>query len=171
MKRLMLLRHAKALQPEPDEADFDRRLDPGAPRRLDRLGQHLADNDLVPGFILCSSARRTRETLAGLLGHFHGEPDIRLSRRLYDESEGDYRAIIRTSATEADRLMLIGHNPAIAATFQALAGSGDGAAIHRIGNRFPTAGLAIIDFMAGSWTEAGAGTGRLAAFIDPRDLD
>ena len=42
--------------------------------------------------------------------------------------------------------------------------------IMRIAHGFPTAGLAVLEFDAEHWPEAMKGNGRVAAFIDPRDL-
>ncbi len=37
--------------------------------------------------------------------------------------------------------------------------------------KFPTCGLAVIGFALRNWSEAKAGSGRLNAFVTPRDLE
>jgi phosphohistidine phosphatase len=63
---------------------------------------------------------------------------------------------------------VIGHNPSIQATALALVGKRASADLTA---KFPTAALAVIDFEAAGWAGLKAGSGRLVAFIRPRDLD
>ncbi len=37
--------------------------------------------------------------------------------------------------------------------------------------KYPTAGLAVLSFHGGDWQATAEGTGRLEAFIRPRDLE
>ena len=45
---------------------------------------------LVPDRILCSPARRTRETLAALLPYLGGEGRVSVDPKLYDSGPSDY---------------------------------------------------------------------------------
>ena len=62
-RRITLLRHAKAV---PDERgdDHGRILAPQGKEAAVALGDWLRENDLLPELVLCSTATRTRETLA-----------------------------------------------------------------------------------------------------------
>jgi phosphohistidine phosphatase len=166
MPRLLLLRHAKSSWAEPGMPDRERPLAPRGRRAAERMAARIADPDLLPDRILCSPARRTRETLAALLPLL-GEIDVALANDLY-EPEGDYRSVIAAHRNGADRLLVIGHNPSIQTTALALVGK---RASPDLTAKFPTAALAVIDFDAKGWTSLKAGSGHLAAFIRPRDLD
>ena len=64
MPRLLLLRHAKSSWDDETVADYDRPLNGRGRSAVPTMGRHLAAHRLSPQKILCSSARRTRETLA-----------------------------------------------------------------------------------------------------------
>jgi phosphohistidine phosphatase len=171
MPRLLLLRHAKSSWAEPGMADRDRPLAPRGRRAAERMASRIAEPDLLPDRILCSPARRTRETLAALLPRLAGGIDIAIADDLYDSEEAEYREIICAHRGAADRLLVIGHNPDIQATAVALVGSADKRIAAELAAKFPTAALAVIDFDAETWAGLRAGSGRLVAFIRPRDLD
>jgi phosphohistidine phosphatase len=64
--------------------------------------------------------------------------------------------------------MLIGHNPGIEQLARALAGRGDDAALRRLRDHYPPAGLAVIEFDLSSWSDVRPAAGRLSAFQTPR---
>jgi phosphohistidine phosphatase len=168
MLRLLLLRHAKASPGESGRADFDRHLIPRGRRAATAIGEYMAEERLMPEAILCSSSRRTRDTLAALLPFIRGDADIRLTDRLYESTSDDYLTEIRKRGGTAAVLLVIGHNPAIeetAAELLARTGSGGAPAV-----RFPTAGLGVIDFDIARWGDIRPATGRLVRFVEPKAL-
>lgn len=169
MLRLLLLRHAKSAWADPGLKDIDRPLAPRGRRAAGVMGQALAREEYHPDRILCSPARRTRETLAELLPHLGEAPAVAVIPALY-EPAGDYRDAIAEHGDGARRLLVIGHNPAIQATAVTLIGAGNRPLIAEIAAKFPTAALAAIDFDADSWNEIAPRKGRLAAFLTPRSL-
>ena len=64
-KRLLLLRHAKSSWDDPALADHDRPLAPRGRRAAKLIGEHLRENQIVVSLVLCSSARRARDTRPG----------------------------------------------------------------------------------------------------------
>ncbi len=170
MPRLLLLRHAKSSSDDPGVADFDRPLAARGRRAAAMVGEHIAKHRLTPDRILCSAARRTRETLAQLLPNLVGETEIRLTRSLYDASRG-YKDIIAAQGSASATLMVIGHNPAMQEAAAALIGSGNPALAAEVAGKFPTAGLAVIDFDFTGWRDLTARSGRIVAFYKPRDLE
>ena len=68
MRELILLRHAHAEPPDAGQADLDRPLSPEGLAEAEAAGRWLAEQGLVPDCVLCSPARRTRETLEAVLG-------------------------------------------------------------------------------------------------------
>lgn len=68
-------------------------------------------------------------------------------------------------------LLLIGHNPGLAALALDLIGTADPDAIARLRQKYPTGGLAVIDIDAASWQRVAVGTGHLAQFATPKSVD
>jgi phosphohistidine phosphatase len=168
MLRLLLLRHAKASSGESGQADFDRHVIPRGRRAAASIGEYMAKKTLTPDAILCSSSRRTRDTLAALLPFIKDETDIHLTDELYESTLDSYLATIRAHGGAAAALLVIGHNPAIeetAAELLARNDSGSTPAIH-----FPTSALAVIDFDISDWRDLKAATGRLVVFVEPKAL-
>ena len=171
MARLFLLRHAKSSWDDNAGSDFDRPLNLRGRAAAPLMGRHMANHSMRPERVLCSSARRTRETLAGILPYLEGDFEARLMRAVYSQSEGDYLPILRAHGGSVATLMLIGHNPAIQATATALIGRGNPDLTRLVADKYPTAGLAVIDFENNDWSKLQPGSGRIVAFFRPRELE
>ncbi len=163
MKTLLLLRHAKAGLGAPDR---DRGLTGRGQRQSAATGRYLAAEDLLPDLVLCSDARRTRETLNGLaLG---GSPTVRFTPDLYDGDVPGLLALVRSVGPVAvSRILVIGHNPTISEAGRFLAREGKAAALSRLGLGMPTSGLAVLKFDAVEWSGIAAGT--LTRLLRPAD--
>lgn len=168
--RLILLRHAKSDWNAPGLADFDRPLSPRGHAAAPIVGSNLAEHQLNPHRILCSTARRTRETLAHILPSIGGEVDIQLLDAMYEQSENDYAGLIRRFGGEAPTLLLVGHNPATEETAMRLSETPNGPICADMRQKFPTAAYAYLEFAIDSWSDLSYGSGRLISFIKPRDL-
>jgi phosphohistidine phosphatase len=66
--------------------------------------------------------------------------------------------------------MLVGHNPEIQAFALDLVGSGPKRYRDLLMTKYPTAGLALINFAAGLWKSVSVNSGTLNLFLSPRDL-
>lgn len=162
---LMLLRHAQAGWAEPGMRDFDRPLTQSGRSDAEALGRAMRAAGHVPDRVLCSTARRARETwqaVAPLLGHDAAAAEF--MDGLYHEDAAFYLAAVRRQA--ASTLLLVGHNPMIEDLALALAGEGAGGGHPAIRSGFPTAGLAVIA-LAGALAGAAPREGRLEAFLAP----
>ena len=171
MARLFLLRHAKSSWDDPSVADFHRPLNLRGRASAPLMGRHMADHALIPDKVLCSSARRTRETFAGVLPFFSGEMEVRFLKRLYEAPEAVYRKTIADFGGTAKSLMLIGHNPTIQTFALQLIDRGNPVLIEQLQEKFPTAGLAVIDFDLSDWKELAPKSGGIVAFFRPRELE
>ncbi|NOX94757.1 MAG: histidine phosphatase family protein, partial [Alphaproteobacteria bacterium] len=83
MKRLTLMRHAKSSWDKPDVHDFDRTLNERGGKAAPLMGVYMKENRLIPDYILCSSAVRTRQTLELILPYFDDATEVIFSDRLY----------------------------------------------------------------------------------------
>lgn len=163
--RLYLLRHAQSSRATPGLRDFERPLAEAGRLEIERMAQLMVRNVYLPDRIACSTAQRTRETLAPLLTHFPAEMDVCLTRRIYEADADALLAELRTCGGEAVSLMLIGHNPAMEELARMLVGQEDHD--RRLDGGFPTAALAVIDITSANWSDVRPRQGRLAAFHTP----
>src|SRR6476646_10267620 len=81
--RLWLLRHAKSSWEEPELDDRDRPLAPRGERSADRMSDYVRAEGIRPDVVLCSSALRTRQTLARVLPGLGPELEIHSGPGLY----------------------------------------------------------------------------------------
>ena len=160
---LHIVRHAKSSWEDEPLADHDRPLAPRGRKAAKRLARHLRSEGILPSLVLCSSARRARETLERI------GPDGRLQieRELYGASDTELLERLRRVPEATDSVMLIGHNPAVRELTLRLAGSG--ARLADVERKFPTAALATLTW-TGAWSELGPGSAELVAFVTPKEL-
>ena len=111
MKELILLRHAHAVGQGRLGVDLDRPLSPEGLAEAESAGAWLKEQGLVPDRVLCSPARRTRETLEAVLGVI-GYVDQRLEDGIYDATPGTLIGLA-DAHRECDRVLLVGHNPGL----------------------------------------------------------
>lgn len=171
MPRLLLLRHAKSSWDDTSADDHERPLNNRGRRSAPLMGRHIALHRLLPQKILCSTARRTRETLAGLLPYLGEDLDVRLTRDLYETTEDRYLDMIRAQGGAARTMLVLGHNPAMQDTALTLIGQGNPSLADDIREKFPTGALAVIDFDAKRWVDVEPKAGRIVAFFRPRELE
>ncbi|MFI4949182.1 MAG: SixA phosphatase family protein [Alphaproteobacteria bacterium] len=169
MRRLMLLRHAKSERP-PGLADQARPLTGRGDAAARLMGAYMEHHGLVPDRVLCSPARRTRETLAAAAAQWRGEVSATFEERLYAAPPEGILSIIGAQPSEVKNLLVIGHNPGLHEAAQLLIATGDVALRERLREKFPTAALAVIDFAAEDWSLIHDRSGRLDRFIAPRPL-
>jgi phosphohistidine phosphatase len=169
MRRVYLLRHAKSSWKDRSLADRDRPLAGRGRRAAKAVTGHLEAERIRPDLVLCSPARRTRETLELVLAAFGDQVEVRLDETLYGASEAELLACLRALPHEVDSVIVIGHNPALEELALALAS--EGAELARMREKYPTAALATIDLPADDWSAIERGSGELVAYVRPRDLD
>jgi phosphohistidine phosphatase len=173
MLTLTLLRHAKSSWDDPELGDFDRPLAPRGETAAPRIGAAMVAAKLKPDLVVCSSALRTRQTLALVMVEF-AKPmrDIVYEDDIYLATASSLLTRLRTVKRQATHIMLVGHNPGLHALALELVGDGRRKQIVAMARKFPTGGLAVIDFEdAESWTDVRAAGGALRLFVTPRALD
>ena len=149
--------------------DFDRPLNARGKRAVGDIASVLSGLPAQPELVLCSPARRARETLDGIRPGLTGKPETRFDRSLYLAAP-DHLAGVVLALPDIACAMLIGHNPGLHELAVMLAGDGDRALRRRLAEHFPTGALAVLTFR-GEWRNARPGSGHLAAFMVPRDLE
>ena len=158
MRELILLRHAHAESALPDQPDFDRPLSADGLAEAEAAARWLLEQRLIPDQVLCSPARRTRETLEAALAVL-GYVDQRLEPAIYEATPGTLAALL-DRYRDTERVLLVGHNPGLE-RLVALLHSGQSGDYRGM----PPAGVAVLEFDEGAAVEPGAA--RLAAFWWP----
>ncbi|NIX76530.1 histidine phosphatase family protein [Microvirga sp. c23x22] len=169
MRRLLLLRHAKSDRP-PGLLDFDRPLARRGQEAATLMGKYLKHEKLRPDLVLLSPSKRTEQTWTFVEPHVGGEPEIRRERRIYEAPVATLLKVLHAVEPEFHDVLMIGHNPGFEDLATFLIGHGERDNVHRIALKYPTAGLAVIDFAHGKWAEIGARQGRLERFVTPKSL-
>lgn len=166
--RLWLLRHAKSSWDDADLPDEERPLAPRGQQAADRVRAYLAAEGIAPELVLCSAALRARETFARVLPGLGNEMQVLIEPGLYTfDSEVLLERLTRVPNGVAS-VMLVGHNPAMEELAARIADRGD--RLDALREKYPTAGLAEIEFPAGSWETIADRPGELVRFVVPRDL-
>ena len=110
MRELILLRHAHAESAAAGQDDLSRSLSDTGRAEARAAGEWLREHGLAPDRVLCSTATRTRETLAAL-GDI-GAGEVYEDASIYDASPGTLAALADANR-DAERLLLVGHNPGL----------------------------------------------------------
>jgi phosphohistidine phosphatase SixA len=151
MRQLILLRHANAEPAQPGQADADRPLSLRGQAEADAAAAWLKSHALQPTRVLCSPAKRTRETLERVLAVL-GYTDVRYEPRIYDAVPGTLMAVL-DEHVDVDCVLMVGHNPGFEQT-AALLHSGQSGDFRGM----PTAGIAVLSLPPGAALEPGIGT-------------
>jgi phosphohistidine phosphatase len=125
MKTLLILRHAKAVSKDPNLSDHDRPLDDIGKEDALRMGRLIKDKDIIPCFIISSTALRAKTTAELVANGCKYEGDIILDNSLYEAKPKDYLAILETLSEKYSSVLIVGHNPVIEETIQMLTDSSD----------------------------------------------
>ena len=121
---LSLLRHAKSSWKDPTIADHDRPLNTRGTAEAPVMGKAMAEHGLDPDLVLCSTARRTRDTLQLVLPELKTEPKIVYEDGLYHGTAQEMLDLLHEVAPSANQVLLVGHNPELQSFALDLIGSG-----------------------------------------------
>src|SRR5690242_6514131 len=113
MRRLLLLRHAKSSWSDPGASDHERPLNRRGQEAAPRIGAYLARHRLIPDAVLCSTARRTRETWELVAAEAPAAPPPRFTEQLYDATPRTLLDVFRRADPAAESLLVVGHNPGL----------------------------------------------------------
>lgn len=165
---LYLLRHAKSSWDDAALADHDRPLAPRGRRAAKKMAKHVHDMGVQPALVLCSSARRARDTLKRIASVLPRDTEVRIEDRLYGASDQDLLERLREIPDETTSAMVVGHNPGLEDLATLLAAPGSRA---RLEEKFPTGALATLAIPGAGWTALEGGTAELVDFVVPKGLN
>jgi phosphohistidine phosphatase len=167
---LQLLRHAKSSWADPALLDRDRPLAPRGTRAARQVAAYLRSEATHPDLVLCSPARRARETLEVLLATVGATLDVRVEDDLYGAYASDLLQRLREVATGVESVLVVGHNPGLQDLAIELAGDGEEDAMQQLRAKFPTAAVATLDAGVAQWADLAPGCAYLTRVVVPRSL-
>ncbi|MEV6428661.1 histidine phosphatase family protein [Nocardia sp. NPDC051463] len=162
VRTLILMRHGKSAYPD-GVADHERPLAPRGQREAGLAGRWLRDTQPRIDAVRCSTATRTRETLAatGI------DAPVVYESGIYEASPRTLIELVQLSDDDVSTLLVIGHAPGMPWTAWELAGNRDSMQAVELSRKFPTSALAVLEFDR-PWADVDPGTGELVRFHIPR---
>lgn len=162
-RRLILTRHAKSSWDDPLMEDHDRPLNARGNAAARELGDFLASRGLEPEEVLCSTAKRTRETWDRVAGAvIETRPEVHYLDALYHASADTMLEVLKTATQPC--VMMIGHNPGIAELAARLPSR---PVFDPEFRKYPTCATLIVDFQIDDWSQVKPGFGSMLEFFRP----
>jgi phosphohistidine phosphatase len=168
VKRLFLLRHAKSSWDDPALPDVERPLAPRGRKAAKSMADYFKRQRVRPGLVLCSSAKRTRETLERMVPVLGKGATIEVEAGLYAASAEDLLARLRRVPDTVASVMVIGHNPGLQDLALMLAAGGD--ELPRVREKFPTGALVVLELRRLTWSGLQPGSAEVVGLVLPREL-
>ncbi len=163
MLRLILMRHAKSDWSLGGQSDHDRPLNKRGRASAAALGDWLRQKDLSPEEVMCSSAKRTTETLSGL--RLSPDPQTEFVGRLYHAAPRTMLEILNGATSSC--VLMVGHNPGICDMAHRLLSV---APDHARFADYPTGSTLVCDFEATDWMSVDWHQGQCVDFVVAREL-
>lgn len=157
-KTLLLMRHGKSDWEADYESDHERPLNERGIRSARLMGRLLSGLDLIPDLVLTSTATRARDTAWLAIAAGGWDTPIVEEPGLYGGSPASVLAV--GSRTEnAERLMLIGHEPTWSELVRHLTGRS---------TVVKTTTVAVIELPIDNWADLPQAKGVMVALHHPR---
>lgn len=171
MKTLILMRHAKSSWKDRTITDHERPLKKRGRLAAPVMGRWLLEQGLRPEAILCSSARRARETLELMRKAAPSLPEPAILPALYEAGPSSLLEQLRRLPDDRRSALLLGHQPALGELMRLLTRDVHEREDRRAFERFPTAAIAVLEADITTWARLGPQTAELVRFAVPRDVD
>lgn len=170
MKKLYILRHAKSSWDAMDLPDHDRPLAPRGERAALVMGRYMAQRDLIPDMVICSTATRSVETLRLVASQWECDVPAVRDRSLYLTGARTIRQRVAQTEEPVKVILVIGHNPDLHDLTVELAEPGSQAHRRLAETKFPTSALAVFHFTISDWPSLRSASGTLVDLKTPKVL-
>ena len=155
MKKLLLIRHAKAANYSGD--DFERPLTDKGIYDAQYIAEKLKEAELIPEYIVYSPAKRTKTT-AGIFARTLAVNNIKDNQLIYEANTHILLKVINHLPDDYSFAAIVGHNPGISRILYELTGKV---------REMPPAAAALIGFDFDEWEMVHTDTGKLAWYDLP----
>ena len=164
MKTLYLLRHAKSSWSFDELSDQERPLNDRGRDDAPVMGKALAKRHICPDVIVSSPAVRAMSTAVLVAREMQYPHDkIVVEPGIYGADVNDLFAIIKGLPDGAGTVLLVGHNPTITETANALSPSSL--------NEMPTAAVVCLRFTCEHWAEVNKANAEFYFYDYPRNAE
>ncbi|MGB9113577.1 MAG: histidine phosphatase family protein [Acidimicrobiales bacterium] len=170
MKTLYMLRHAKSSWSDPVLEDFNRPLALRGIKAAGKIARVLDGIRPRPEIVLCSSAVRATQTCEIVTSRLGRALSTTFLDDLYGAGAATLLNTLRNTPRSISAVLLIGHNPGLQELVVALTENEGGDAARQVGERFPTAALAVLR-IGSEWKNIGPEQTTLERLILPRALE
>ncbi|MDP6706636.1 MAG: histidine phosphatase family protein [Alphaproteobacteria bacterium] len=170
MAVLYLMRHGEAASAAAGDGDHERALTEAGRQAAAAIARELVERGPAPDLVLCSSARRARETWSVVADEMARLPQVTTEEGLYLAPAPALVERLVLLAPSAAAVLLIGHNPGLYQLALGLAGDGAAEAMATLERGFPAGAVAMLEFVDGDWLGLEDGAGKLLWFATPEDL-
>ncbi|GJM00314.1 MAG: phosphoglycerate mutase [Methyloligella sp.] len=168
MLDLYILRHAKSSWSDETLDDFDRPLNKRGKQNAILMGRYLRDAKLSPDMVLCSKAKRCKQTLKRLLAEDFCVDQQVFSNKLYLASSNELISVIKKTPNLIRSLMIIGHNPGLESLLDLLIKDKTSSDYLLIASKFPTCAFVHIQIDTDCWTKLAPNSGTLYCTVTPK---
>ncbi len=170
-RHLIILRHSKAAWPDVEDrqrplAERGQRDAPAAGRWL-RDAERRPNGELRIDRVVCSPARRTRETWEFAAAEIDDPPEPIYDGRVYAATTAALLIVLRETPPDVRCLLLVGHNPGMQNLALTLAREDSGEPLSRVREKYPTSGIAVLS-VHDKWKALAPGRALLTEFAIPR---
>jgi phosphohistidine phosphatase len=158
MKKLLLIRHAKAVH-DMSYKDFERPLKHSGVQDAILMAERLNTESIIPQQLITSPSIRTLATADIFTEHLE-LPKAKENTKIYDASQQTLLNIINQFSEDYNFIGLVGHNPGISQLLDYYTGDS---------REVSPGAIALITFEIDKWKEISHDLGRLAWFSSPKD--
>lgn len=170
MRTLILWRHAKSDWSDASRSDIDRELNARGRQAAPRMASYLIRSGFQPDYVLCSTAKRTRQTLDALVPGLADDAEIQYRDTLYLGSDQAWLKACRAVPDSAQTVLCVGHIPGLHSLTVTLADpESSPELLSQVAFKFPAGAMAILSFER-SWADIGQSQGVLTHFQMPKAL-
>jgi len=162
-RSLIVIRHTKSDWGDFSQPDFDR---PIKKERIDdakRMAAKLKELELEPDLIICSPAKRTRQTAEYFCDKLKYDIDkVQFDKRIYESSVDDILQVVHETDEKVKTLVIIGHNPSL--TYFA------NLFIEEKIEELPTTGVVWMEFKTDNWEIYRHTVAKRKYFLTPKTI-
>ena len=146
-RTLIMIRHAKSSWANPLQSDYERPLNDRGEKETVEMGEKLKMRNIRPDLIICSKAKRTKQTAKRIAQQLNYEADnIRREEKLYHCIPSVIEEVLFEVDDAVKTLFIVAHNPGITEFVNQLSPE------FTIDN-MPTCGIAGFTFDADEWNQ------------------
>ncbi|HBX51417.1 MAG: hypothetical protein A2275_12750 [Bacteroidetes bacterium RIFOXYA12_FULL_35_11] len=165
MKIIVIVRHAKAIEHDPEITDYERSLRIRGIKDAHKVSKHLKKSKIIPQLIISSPAFRAFETASIFASELdYSVKKIQIEDFLYEDySSLDFFNMIYQCDPSVSTVLIVAHDPHISRMSAVLA--------KNFNVFLPTTGTAVLEFEAKSWSDIKESEGKLLKYWFAEKLD